>query len=349
MAETITAPEYEGRVLIELLQNAHDAHPARATDGRIEIRLDEDEGEHGTLYVANRGKPFGGKNFKDLCSIALSSKRADAGIGHKGVGFKSVLHLCDAPEVYSVAREGSRLLDGFTFRFARLDDYDALAREVAPERAGFADYLKENLLTLKVPVFLEEAPKTVQGFARRGFVTAVRLPLKSADARSAAGAQVRELMDDSAPFELFLDRLERVRLEWRTAGETWRRTYDRQVEVLPSPWPEGAAGHLASADASDRHLREGRPGPRPGGARRVDREERDATRLDGLGEEGRGTRRRTGRRAPAGGAAVHLPADGRADPGARARLCPRTVLRGDEPSFVQRGGAVERPAARHSG
>ncbi|QKW04188.1 sacsin N-terminal ATP-binding-like domain-containing protein [Streptomyces sp. NA02536] len=232
VAETIIAPEYEGRVLIELLQNAHDAHLAGAAEGRIEIRLDEDEGEHGTFYVANGGKPFGGKNFKDLCSIALSSKRADAGIGHKGVGFKSVLHLCDAPEVYSVAREGSRVPDGFTFRFARLDDYDALAREVAPERVGLADYLKENLLTLKVPVFLEEAPKSVHNFVRRGFVTVVRLPLKSADARSAAGAQMRELMDGSAPFELFLDRLERVRLERRVAGKTRGKTYDRQVEVL---------------------------------------------------------------------------------------------------------------------
>ncbi|MFJ1551442.1 sacsin N-terminal ATP-binding-like domain-containing protein [Streptomyces sp. NPDC088246] len=230
--ETIIAPEYEGRVLIELVQNAHDAHPAGAADGRIEIRLDEDEGEYGTLYVANRGKPFNSKNFKDLCSIALSRKRADAGIGHKGVGFKSVLNLCGAPEIYSVTTEGSRVPDGLTFRFARLDDYDALAREVASERADFADYLKENLHTLKVPVFLEEAPKTIHSFTRRGFVTVVRLPLKSADARSAAAAQVRELMDDSAPFELFLDRLERVKLEWRAAGETQRRTYDRQVEVL---------------------------------------------------------------------------------------------------------------------
>ncbi|MFE7805638.1 ATP-binding protein [Streptomyces sp. NPDC057430] len=232
VAETIISPEYEGRVLIELLQNAHDAHPARAADGRIEILLDEDEGEHGALYVANRGKPFGGRDFKALCSIALSSKRADTEIGHKGVGFKSVLHLCDAPEVYSVAREGSRTLDGFTFRFARLDDFDALAHEVAPERSDFADYLRENLLTLKVPVFLAEAPPVAQRLARRGFVTVVRLPLKSADARSAARAQLRELMDEAAPFELFLDRLERVRLEWRAAGETQRRTYDRQVEVL---------------------------------------------------------------------------------------------------------------------
>ncbi|GAA1183357.1 hypothetical protein GCM10009654_45970 [Streptomyces hebeiensis] len=58
--------------------------------------------------MANRGKPFGGKNVKDRCGIALSSKRAGAGIGHEGVGFKSVPHLCDAPEVYSVAREGRR-------------------------------------------------------------------------------------------------------------------------------------------------------------------------------------------------------------------------------------------------
>ncbi|MDQ1012084.1 hypothetical protein QFZ82_006569 [Streptomyces sp. V4I23] len=232
VAETIISPEYEGRVLVELLQNAHDAHPARSADGRIEILFDEDEGEHGTLYVANGGKPFGGRDFKALCSIALSSKRADSGIGHKGVGFKSVLHLSDAPEVYSVAREGSRILDGFTFRFARLDDFDALAREVAPERTGFAAHLRENLLTLKVPVFLEDAPPAAQRLARRGFVTVVRLPLKSAEARSAARDQLRELMDDTAPFELFLDRLERVRLEWRAAGETRRRTYDRQVEVL---------------------------------------------------------------------------------------------------------------------
>ncbi|MFE6025828.1 sacsin N-terminal ATP-binding-like domain-containing protein [Streptomyces niveus] len=232
VAETIISPEYEGRVLIELLQNAHDAHPARSTDGRIEFMLDEDEGEHGTLYVANSGRPFGGKDFKALCSIALSSKRADTGIGHKGVGFKSVLHLCDAPEVYSVAREGVRVLDGFTFRFARLDDYDALAREVSPERPGFAAYLRENLLTLKVPVFVEDVPEAAQRFARRGFVTVVRLPLKSADARSAAEAQLRELMDDEAPFELFLDRLERVGLIWRSAGKTQRRTYDRQVEEL---------------------------------------------------------------------------------------------------------------------
>jgi hypothetical protein len=55
-----TARDYRGRFLLKLLQNAHDAHPADRNDGRVHALLDEDEdeGEHGTLYVANAGNPF---------------------------------------------------------------------------------------------------------------------------------------------------------------------------------------------------------------------------------------------------------------------------------------------------
>ncbi|WP_327235356.1 hypothetical protein OG349_16710 [Streptomyces sp. NBC_01317] len=45
-------------------------------------------------------------------------------------------------------------------------------------------------------------------------------------------AQLRELMDDKARFELFLDRSERVGVIWRSAGKTQRRTHDQQVEEL---------------------------------------------------------------------------------------------------------------------
>ncbi|MEN8652390.1 hypothetical protein ABCR94_17740 [Streptomyces sp. 21So2-11] len=232
VTEKIIAPEYEGRVLIELLQNAHDAHHESAADGLVEILLDEDEGEHGTLYVANGGRPFARKDFKALCSLALSSKRADAGIGHKGVGFKSVTQLCDVPEIYSVAKERSRVFDGYTFRFARLDDFDVLAREVAPERPELADYLKENQHPLEVPIFQECESTTAQLLLRRGCVTVVRLPLRSADARAAAEEQVRELMDETAPFELFLDRLARVRIERRAAGKKRFKIYGRTADVL---------------------------------------------------------------------------------------------------------------------
>ncbi|MGW7450176.1 sacsin N-terminal ATP-binding-like domain-containing protein [Streptomyces sp. NPDC054787] len=232
IAETIIAPEYQGRVLIELLQNAHDAHPSRARDGRVEILLDEDEGEHGVLYVANGGKPLGTKDFTALCSIGLSGKRPDEGIGHKGVGFKSVLQLTEAPELYSVSQAGSKTFDGFCFRFALPGDFAWLARQVDPNREDLAAHLEENLFRLKVPIPLDEVPEAAQRFGRRGFVTVVRLPLRSPEAAKTARAQLGELTDDAAPFELFLGRLERVTLGRRAAGRTQRKSYDRTVRQL---------------------------------------------------------------------------------------------------------------------
>ena len=53
--------DYHGRFLIELIQNSHDAHNKNRRDGEIVILLASDEGESGSLYVANRGQPFGPK------------------------------------------------------------------------------------------------------------------------------------------------------------------------------------------------------------------------------------------------------------------------------------------------
>ncbi|MFF3896865.1 sacsin N-terminal ATP-binding-like domain-containing protein [Streptomyces sp. NPDC001812] len=232
ITERMLSPEYKGRVLVELLQNAHDAHPARDGVGRVEIVLDEDEGEHGVLYVANGGRPLGYKNFEALCSIGLSSKRPDEGIGHKGVGFKSVLQLTAAPELYSVVRATSKSFDGFCFRFARDEDFDWLADQVAlggPEAAG---QLRANLSSLKVPVPVDDVPAAVVPFRRRGLVTVVRLPLRNADAKREAVRQLGELTDDGVPFELFLDRLGKVSVTHRVGGRGRPRVYTRKVEPL---------------------------------------------------------------------------------------------------------------------
>ncbi|MFF0038859.1 sacsin N-terminal ATP-binding-like domain-containing protein [Streptomyces mirabilis] len=232
VTEQMLSPEYKGRVLVELLQNAHDAHRARHGDGRVEIVLDEEEGEHGVLYVANGGRPLGYKNFEALCSIGLSSKRPDEGIGHKGVGFKSVLQLTSAPEMYSVTGSASKAFDGFCFRFARDDDFDWLADQVAPGHPEAADQLRANLSSLKVPVPVDDVPAAVAPFRRRGMVTVVRLPLRSAEARLEAVRQLRELTDDGAPFELFLDRLGKVTVTHRVGGRGRPSVYTRKVDTL---------------------------------------------------------------------------------------------------------------------
>ncbi|MGW4378272.1 sacsin N-terminal ATP-binding-like domain-containing protein [Kitasatospora sp. NPDC004531] len=231
--EGVLAPEYKGRVLVELLQNAHDAHPAKPGDGRVEILLDETEGEHGVLYVANGGRELTPKRFDSLRRVASSSKRPDEGIGHKGVGFKSVRQLTDAPELYSVSGPAAKNFDGYCFRFARPSDFDRLAVEVAPHDPGAADRLRDNLSALTLPVPVDEIPEQVRQFRRRGIVTVVRLPLKDAEALASAAGQLSELLDYRAPFELFLDRLSTIVVTRAEAGATPKRVvYGRRVTTL---------------------------------------------------------------------------------------------------------------------
>src|SRR5947207_7057377 len=118
-----TQREYSGRFLFELIQNAYDREPRGGEAGWVAIVLADDEGDHGTLYVANTGKGFDAGDVRRIGSLGLSDKRVGEGIGNKGVGFKSVLHVCAAPEVYSTLPDGS---PGFCFRFATPHDIPAL-------------------------------------------------------------------------------------------------------------------------------------------------------------------------------------------------------------------------------
>lgn len=95
------ANEYGNRFLVELIQNGHDAHVSNDAPGEIRCRFVANEGDYGTLYVANQGHPFGECDFKAICQFARSSKRPGESIGNKGIGFRSVLQICQYPEVYS--------------------------------------------------------------------------------------------------------------------------------------------------------------------------------------------------------------------------------------------------------
>ena len=113
--------QYHGRFLVELIQNAHDQLPESIVGieakGRIQICL-TDEGPYGTLYVANDGQPFSASNFTSLSNLGQSDKDPEASIGHKGIGFRSVLEIADAPEIYSRLTRDSEGFDGFCFGFS---------------------------------------------------------------------------------------------------------------------------------------------------------------------------------------------------------------------------------------
>ncbi|MEV4663308.1 DEAD/DEAH box helicase family protein [Micromonospora echinofusca] len=100
--ESIRVGGYANRTLLELVQNSADAMSGSSNDqgkfaGRVEIVLDT---LNHTLYCANAGRPFSKSGLTAITHAHLSGKRGDE-IGRFGLGFKSVLAVSGAPQVFS--------------------------------------------------------------------------------------------------------------------------------------------------------------------------------------------------------------------------------------------------------
>ena len=199
---------YRERVVLELLQNAHDAHPATQTNGRIKVLLDPNDGPYGTLSVANDGQGFAAGNFDALCSPTRTTKTVNESIGNKGVGFLSAFQVSAHPEIYSRSSCGSTRFDGYCFHFA---DDTAIRRFLEAEDLGShaADVTaKMPRLYLACPIV--EVPEAVRRFEQEGFVTVVRLPLKNDDARRSVARQLDQLTGDGPPVHIFLARIKEL-------------------------------------------------------------------------------------------------------------------------------------------
>ena len=100
--ESTIVGDYEGRVILELLQNADDAqfeptpNSTIAGDAFIEFELTEE-----SLIVRNGGYPITSYGVKSLAYMHLSPKDKRVMIGNKGIGFKSVLEITEQPEIHS--------------------------------------------------------------------------------------------------------------------------------------------------------------------------------------------------------------------------------------------------------
>ena len=206
------AADYHGRCLIELIQNGHDAHPSDRGDGEIEVLL-ADEGSFGTVYVANRGSPFSKTQAGALLRVGKSSKPPGEAIGNKGLGFRSVSHLCDAPEIYSQSTPAlvRPSFDGFCFT---LEHGSALGNYF--DDPGVAQLAERDLPMFSIPRWLTEQLPRVRDFAERGFASVVRLVLRDEEARADALGQFHLLMSQSVPTLVFMERL--CRLTARVEG-----------------------------------------------------------------------------------------------------------------------------------
>lgn len=111
------ANEYHGRLIIELIQNADDAC---GPEGKIVIVIRQHPQLE--LVVFNTGRGFTSDNFESLCTLGLTDKKPEEAIGNKGLGFRSVLEVCDCPAIFSSnptrAKDAQPCFDGYCFGFA---------------------------------------------------------------------------------------------------------------------------------------------------------------------------------------------------------------------------------------
>jgi hypothetical protein len=251
--------QYHGRFLIELIQNAHDALfevGVMNSPQRIEIVLADDEHPHGALYIANDGQQFTPSNFKALSNLGQSDKDPQNSIGNKGIGFRSVLEVTKAPEIYSRDERKSSGFDGYCFSFqpdliqlfegpirrvvegdncvespevigGRLLEWDDVRYEYFRERCrSFSkDWLHEELAflspyALPIPMDALHAAPRVADFEQRGFSTVIRLPFLNDRAREVATNKLEEMNESTA---IFLQRVNVLRLVTKSHDRCYKR------------------------------------------------------------------------------------------------------------------------------
>ena len=99
----------ETHFVLELIQNADDNDYGAGVVPKLTFQFRPDR-----LIVTNNELGFTSKNVWSLCRTGKSTKKGNKlrYTGEKGIGFKSVFVVSDAPEVHS---------NGYHFRFNRTD------------------------------------------------------------------------------------------------------------------------------------------------------------------------------------------------------------------------------------
>lgn len=215
--EAQIANDYRGRLLYELLQNADDAMVDGGGDDRIVFRLTEDD-----LWVGNSGRPLNDADVRGLCGIGASSKSVDgarrrASIGHKGMGFKSVLEITERPTVYS---------ESISFELSSDSSEPGIRAALGAEES-----MPTRLPIMRLPSRVSSDNPEWHRLAASGIRTLFRFPLKPDLDSERRDLLAQRLLELPATAILFLKHLENLDIEVATAGNTettsWRLRRER--------------------------------------------------------------------------------------------------------------------------
>jgi len=221
--EDEVAANYRGRLIYELLQNADDAMVgAGGTSDRIVFRLTDSE-----LWVGNSGRPLTDADVEGLCGLGASTKGDATGprrasIGHKGMGFKSILEITAEPHAIS---------EGHAFRLGADVAFESVAKLF--ERIG--QPVPKKVPAMRFPFELGRRPPLWDEFRTQGIRTLFRFPLRKDLSEEVRSDLAKQLIGLPVTSILFLKHLERVDIEVEMTGHqrvrAWRLSRERRTNT----------------------------------------------------------------------------------------------------------------------
>jgi len=185
--------EYNGRQLLELLQNADDA-------GSDEVSINWDR-RNLKLIISNKGEKFNVGGIKSLMLANLSTKTKVSYIGNKGLGFRSILNWANIVSIYS---NGCKV--SFSSAIAKLffDEKIELSEkqklEIRKERNLSASSVPFPILA--IPVITETLEETI-------WSTVIEIEYKK-EFEDDIETQIKELTEEIL---LFLNNIATIKIE----------------------------------------------------------------------------------------------------------------------------------------
>ncbi|MDP3946531.1 MAG: DUF3883 domain-containing protein [Lutibacter sp.] len=189
--ENETVKGYNGRQLLELLQNCDD-------EGSQEVLIKLDQ-EKRQISIHNIGTPFSEKGYRSLFISNLSSKTEQKKyIGNKGLGFRSIINWSNAIEIQS---------NNISLSYSeknRKDNFNELFDTEIQEKIRTEQHLKDHVTPLP---FLTIPDVSI--IEQNGYVTSIIIDYKI-DSLKGIVKQIRAITPETI---LFLNNIEKIKFE----------------------------------------------------------------------------------------------------------------------------------------
>ena len=209
--------DYNGRQLLEMIQNANDESDTNSKSKKVFIKL-----ETKTLLVANNGNPFSKGGVESLMYSDMSPKTMEENkVGKKGLGFRSILNWSE--EIYIASYD---LHLKFSEHHARL-----FLDSIIEEQPNTVEVLKEKTKK-EYPIAILRCPFIEENTALKKlpqYDTVIELSLKDGIYENISEQIDKDIIPEIL---IFLNKLEEIEVETKEVHFKFKKTFDSQCNQV---------------------------------------------------------------------------------------------------------------------